>query len=88
MFKRVLIVFAMAGVTVSCAAQPEKFLGPNGRTAYTLPCTSWAECYRTAATLCEKGYDIIGQHSDTQGFSSRGFGGHVYSTQTLAVECR
>jgi hypothetical protein len=88
MFRVIFIVLAMASATVSCAAQPEKFRGPNGGTAYTLPCNGWTECYRTAAALCEKGYTIIGQHSDTQGFSSRRFGASVYSAQTLAVECK
>jgi hypothetical protein len=88
MFRLVLIVLVMASVTVSCAAKPEKFLGPNGRTAYTLACNGWANCYRTAAVLCKDGYAILGQHSDTQGFSTFRSGTTFYSTQTLAFECK
>ena len=89
MFRRVLTVLAMASVTVSCAvAQPEKFQGPNGRTAYTLACNGWADCYRTAAKLCEKGYVILGQHSDTQGFSTFRGGTSFHSSRALAFECK
>jgi hypothetical protein len=53
MFVRTLVVIALAGVVVGCAAiEPVQIVGPSGKTAYTMRCSGAGRtleaCYKKA----------------------------------------
>jgi len=68
MRKVLLTVFLT--LAVSCAAvEPSQFVGPNGKTAYSMLCSGMGrtldDCYKKAGELCPKGYEIIDRSTGT-----------------------
>ena len=76
----------------SCASiQPKEFMGPNGKTAYSMRCSGMGrtldDCYKKAEELCPNGYTIIDRAS---GFVAVPVNGGVMAApqHNLAIECK
>jgi hypothetical protein len=68
------------------AGSPTQFTGPNGRTAFEIPCAVGVTCYQKAKELCPNGYTTVDHFTDTSGFIGNGTG-YVTSTHYLVFEC-
>lgn len=85
---RYVLLLLVAG----CATiQPHQFIGPNGRTAYSMSCSGMGKtldaCYRKAGELCSGQYVVVGLAAGTDGVGSGG--AVVISTEYhLAIECK
>jgi hypothetical protein len=89
--KRLSIVL-VAVFLVSCAAiKPKQFIGPNGKTAYSMRCSGMGRtldaCYQKAGEICPKGYNIIDHISGTIALPVNGsiMAAPQYN---LMIECR
>lgn len=85
---RKIIVFSGLSLMIGCmAVQPIKFVGPNGKTAYTMKCSGMGrtleDCYIKAGEVCPNGYSIVDRAT---GYSQIGNIGAVQ--HSLAVECK
>ena len=87
---------AWVGVSLlvaACAAiEPQQFVGPNGKTAYSMRCSGMGRtldaCYKKAGEICPSGYTIIDRASGTVAVPVYG-GGIVAAPQhNLAIECK
>jgi hypothetical protein len=70
-FKNVLIA-AFPAFLVACAAiEPQQFVGPNNKTAYSMKCSGMGRtldaCYKKAGGICPGGYNIIDRATGTVG---------------------
>ena len=84
---------ALLPLIASCASiDPQQFVGPNGRTAYSMRCSGMGRtldaCYKKAGEVCPSGYTIIDRASGTVAVPVYG-GGIVAAPQhNLAIECK
>lgn len=77
----------------SCASvHPNKFSGPNGKTAYSMRCSGMGrtieDCYQKAGELCPSGYTIVGEASPGSAIVPVGGMLMVAHQSTLAIECK
>ena len=76
----------------ACASiDPQQFVGPNGKTAYSMECSGMGRtldaCYKKAGVVCASGYTIINLASGTVGVPVNG--GTIMATEyNLAIECK
>lgn len=84
-------IFLLAFV-VSCAAiEPMQFVGPNGKTAYSMRCSGMGRtldaCYKKAGEICPNGYNIIDRSSSTVAVPVNG--SFMAAPQhNIAIECK
>jgi hypothetical protein len=76
----------------ACAAiEPQQFVGPNGKTAYSMRCSGMGRtldaCYKKAGEICPSGYTIVDRASGTV---AAVYGGGIVAAprHNLAVECK
>jgi len=71
--------------------QAERFVGPNGGTAYSMQCSGMGRtldaCFKKAGEICPRGYTIIDR---TTGTAIASVNGNIMSAQrnSLAIECK
>lgn len=76
----------------SCAAiEPKQFIGPNGKTAYSMRCSGMGRtldaCYQKAGEVCSSGYNIIDRASEIVAVPVNG--SIMMATEhNLAIECK
>lgn len=84
-------IFVLAFV-VSCASiEPMQFVGPNGKTAYSMRCSGMGKtldaCYKKAGEICPNGYNIIDRSSNTVAVPVNG--SFMAAPQhNIAIECK
>lgn len=91
-FKNVLIA-AVPAFLVACAAiEPQQFVGPNSKTAYSMKCSGMGRtldaCYKKAGEVCPGGYNIIDRATGTVGVPMQGGGIMIAPQHSLAIECK
>lgn len=91
-FKNVLIA-AVPAFLVACAAiEPQQFVGPNSKTAYSMKCSGMGRtldaCYKKAGEVCPGGYNIIDRATGTVGVPMQGGGTMIAPQHSLAIECK
>lgn len=94
MNKIILMLFVISQLlfTSSLAADsPKAFIGPNGKTAYTLSCSGtgkdWSDCYQEADTLCHGGYNIIRKSTGIVSVPVNGKS-TLAPSKNLIIECK
>jgi hypothetical protein len=93
MIKEAVVILAIGILcTAGCASiKPVPITGPNGNQGYSMRCSgmgrSLEQCYRTAGTLCNAGYEVVSENTSTVAIpSGESF---IASPQTtLTIECR
>ena len=78
---------------VACAAiEPQQFVGPNSKTAYSMKCSGMGRtldaCYKKAGEVCPGGYNIIDRATGTVGIPMKGGGTMMAPQHNLAIECK
>jgi len=92
MFSRGVLIIAIPSLLGACAAiDPQRFSGPNGKTAYTMKCSGMGRtldaCYKKGGELCPGGYTIIDRASGVIGVPMQG-GTMMAPQHSLAIECK
>ena len=87
---RYLVLLALL---TSCAAiEPQQFVGPNGKTAYSVRCSGMGRtldaCYKKAGEICPAGYTIVDRAYGTVAVPVPGGGMLVAPQHNLAIECK
>ena len=77
----------------ACAAiEPQQFVGPNGKTAYSMRCSGMGRtldaCYKKAGEVCPSGYTIVDRASGTIAVPVTGGGMIAAPQHNLAIECK
>ena len=78
-------------LTACAAIEPQQFVGPNGKAAYSMRCSGMGRtldaCYQKAGEVCPSGYTIIDRASGTVGVPMNG-GTMMALQHNLAIECK
>lgn len=78
-------------LTACAAIEPKQFIGPNGKTAYSMRCSGMGRtldaCYTKAGEVCPSGYTIIDRASGIIAAPING-GIMAASQHNLAIECK
>ena len=87
-----ILCIALSMLLTACAAiAPQRFVGPNGRPAYSIQCSGIAQalddCYRSANAVCSGWYTIIERTSAMVPIPIQG-GMFDAPQHKLTVECR
>jgi len=81
-----------AVLLASCAIEPKRFVGPNGKAAYSMECSGMGRtleaCYQKAGEICPVGYNIINSTSGTVAVPVYGGGIVAVPDYGLAIECK
>lgn len=71
-------------ILLSGCARSQPFVGPNGKTAYSIRCGSSSRalenCYQQASAACPGGYNVVERSS--------GYEAGTTSSQRLVIECK
>lgn len=88
MMRKLIVI--MAVLMVGCASiVPSQFVGPNGKTAYSMECGGQLDaCYKKAGELCPSGYLIVNSASGTVGVPLANGGVLIAPTHNIAIECK
>lgn len=88
---RILYVAIPLFLTAYAAIEPQQFVGPNGKTAYSMRCSGMGRtldaCYKKAGEVCSSGYTIIDRASGTVAVPVNG-GIMAAPQHNLAIECK
>ncbi len=84
---------ALVLLLTACAAiEPQQFVGPNGKTAYSMRCSGMGRtldaCYKKAGEMCPSGYTIVDRASGTMAVPVYGGGMMAAPQHNLAIECK
>jgi len=84
---------ALVLLLTACAAiEPQQFVGPNGKTAYSMRCSGMGRtldaCYKKAGEVCPSGYTIVDHASGTIAVPVTGGGMIAAPQHNLAIECK
>jgi hypothetical protein len=84
---------ALVLLLTACAAiEPQQFVGPNGKTAYSMRCSGMGRtldaCYKKAGEVCPSGYTIVDRRSGTIAVPVAGGGMMAAPQHNLAIECK
>lgn len=87
-----VFIAAIPSFIFGCAAiEPQQFVGPNTKTAYSMKCSGMGRtldaCYKKAGDVCPGGYIIIDRASGTVGVPMQG-GTMMAPQHSLAIECK
>lgn len=91
MGKNLFTILSLIMLTSCAAIEPNQFIGPNGKQAYSMKCSGMGRtldaCYQKAGELCPHGYIIIDRASGTVAIPVNG---SIMATpqHNLAVECK
>lgn len=69
------------------ATKQQQFVGPNGKTAYSMRCSGIERCYKKAGEICPSGYTIVDRASGTVAVPVNG-GIMAAPQHNLAIECK
>ena len=89
---KISAIILIAILLASCAAiEPKQFVGPNGKTAYSMRCSGLGRtldaCYQKAGEVCPNGYTIVDRASGTVAVPVNG-SVMATSQHNLAIECK
>jgi hypothetical protein len=92
MHLRIMLFVAAASILTGCAAiEPQQFVGPNGKTAFSMRCSGMGRtldaCYKKAGEICPTGYAIIDRASSVVGVPVNG-GTMLAPQHNVAIECK
>jgi hypothetical protein len=91
-FKNVFIAAVPAFLAACAAIEPQQFVGPNSKTAYSMKCSGMGRtldaCYKKAGEVCPGGYNIIDRATGTVGIPMQGGGTIMAPEYNLAIECK
>jgi len=89
--KNIILIFASILLTSCASITPEKFVGPNGKAAYSMRCSGMGRtmsmCYKKAGEVCPNGYSIIGRTSGTVAIPING-SFMAAPKHNMAIECK
>ena len=89
--KKITLVFVPLLLAACAAISPQQFVGPNGKTAYSMRCSGMGRtldaCYKKAGEVCPNGYTIIDRASGTVGIPMNG-GTMMAPQHNIAIECK
>jgi hypothetical protein len=88
---RILLVALLLLLTACSAIEPQQFVGPNGKIAYSMRCSGMGRtldaCYKKASEICPSGYTVIDHATGTVAVPVNG--GIIAAPQhNLAIECK
>jgi len=87
----VALAFAVLLFAGCASIEPSRFIGPNGRAAYSMKCSGLGRtldaCYQKAGELCPQGYRVVDRSS---GLVVIPVNGSIMAAprEHLAVECK
>ncbi|MGL5965285.1 MAG: hypothetical protein ACRCZ2_12945, partial [Fusobacteriaceae bacterium] len=74
MKKSVIAIGLVACAALSGCVSVDKVIGPNGKQGAVIDCSgdvsSWNICYKNAAMVCPRGYDVIQRESTTHSYGN------------------
>jgi hypothetical protein len=88
---KILAASILMGLVGCANVQPSQFVGPNGKTAYSMKCSGMGrtmqECYQVVGSLCPSGYNIIDNSSSMVAAASNN---QLFAAakREMAVECK
>jgi len=89
--KKVFLAVVPLLFTACAAIEPQQFVGPNGKAAYSMRCSGMGRtldaCYQKAGEVCSSGYTIIDRASGTVGIPMND-GTMMAMQHNLAIECK
>jgi len=81
----------MVGIVGCASVIPVKFVGPNGKTAYSMRCSGFGrtiqECYQKAGEVCPSGYNIVENSSGTVAVMNQSMM-VAGQKREMAIECK
>jgi hypothetical protein len=86
-----LSLLGLFALTACMPVSPSPFVGPNGKTAYSMRCSGFGrtiqECYQKAGEVCPAGYTIVDNSSGTVAVMNQGM---MVASQKrdLVIECK
>lgn len=89
-----LVLFIVPALILSgCASiEPQQFVGPNGKTAYSMRCSGMGRtldaCYKKSGEVCPSGYVVVDRASGTVAIPMSGGGFMAAPQHNLAIECK
>jgi hypothetical protein len=82
----------MLALTACASITPRPFVGPNGKTAYSMQCSGMGrtldDCYQKSGELCPSGYSIVSSTAGTVAVPTYGGGTLAVPDYGLAIECK
>lgn len=91
-FKKVFIAAVPFCLTACASIEPQQFVGPNSKTAYSMKCSGMGRtldaCYKKAGEICPGGYNIIDRASGTVGIPMANGGTMMAPQHNIAIECK
>lgn len=92
MTHRTLLTLGAFALAACAGIQPKPFVGPNGKTAYSMHCSGMGRtleaCYQKAGEICPAGYNIINSTSGTVAVPIYRGGTVAAADYGLAIECK
>ena len=89
--KSIFLAIVSLLLTACVAVDPQQFVGPNGKSAYSMQCSGKGRtldaCYQKAGEVCPSGYTIIDRASGTLGVPMSG-GTVMIPQHQMAIECK
>jgi hypothetical protein len=93
MHSKILMVLVVPIFLSACAGaiEPQQFVGPNSRLAYSMRCSGMGRtldaCYKKAGDICPNGYVIVDRIADAVGVPTQS-GTMLIQKQSLVIECK
>ncbi|MBL0422389.1 hypothetical protein JI739_18720 [Ramlibacter sp. AW1] len=88
---RFALVLGLLALSGCASVEPQKFVGPSGKTAYTMDCAGYgrtvAECFKRAGEVCPAGYNVVSQTNAPIGIPTM-HGLMIMSDDKMAIECK
>ena len=91
-FKKLLLIAGTVSSVIACSTiEPQQFVGPNSKTAYSMKCSGMGRtidaCYKKSGEICPNGYNIVDRTSSVVGIPMQG-GTMIAPQNSLAIECK
>lgn len=85
-----LIAYSLVFVAACATTEPklQQFVGPNGKSAYSIKCGELDGCYKTAGQVCPRSYNVIDRVTANVGVPIQGMGTVVVPEHSLVFECK
>jgi len=91
-FEKILLAVVPLLLTACAAIEPQQFVGPNSKTAYSMRCSGMGRtldaCYKKAGEVCPGGYSIIDRATGTVGVPMMNGGTMMAPQHSIAIECK
>lgn len=90
--RKLLSLFILILLFGCASIEPIQFVGPNGKTAYSMQCSGMGKtldaCYVKAGEMCPKGYAIVDSRSATVAIPLANGGFLAAPEYSMAIECK